>query len=160
MPVALRVQHRAVVPVLLAVVLTLQVSAVGSAEATVPRSERAASALSIALQQEGDPYRYGAEGPGAFDCSGLVYYSYRMAGFAGVPRTAAQQAVAARRIPRSALQPGDLVLFYGSSGSVHHVALFVGWQNGGPYVVQASHPGTVVKREPIRTNAWFAGTFR
>src|SRR3954466_816750 len=33
---------------------------------------RVRSALGIARNQKGDPYRYGASGPNAFDCSGLV----------------------------------------------------------------------------------------
>ena len=31
----------------------------------------------IAKAQYGDPWRYGATGPSAFDCSGLVVYAYR-----------------------------------------------------------------------------------
>ena len=34
----------------------------------------------IALNQRGDPYRSGATGPNAFDCSGLVRFAYRKAG--------------------------------------------------------------------------------
>src|SRR5689334_4456213 len=43
-------------------------------------STRIRSALTIARNQKGDPYRYGASGPNAFDCSGLVYYATHRAG--------------------------------------------------------------------------------
>ena len=37
--------------------------------------------ISIALNQLGDPWVYGATGPYSFDCSGLVIYSYKQAGY-------------------------------------------------------------------------------
>ena len=47
--------------------------------ALVPNSE-AAQIIKIAKAQLGDPWRYGAMGPYAFDCSGLVLYSFKQAG--------------------------------------------------------------------------------
>ena len=58
--------------------------------------------------QLGKPYVYGAQGPGAFDCSGLVY-----AAMHGGPRTSEQQWAQLRHV--SAPGPGDLVYFTGSS---------------------------------------------
>src|SRR4029453_17235677 len=49
---------------------------------------RPARAVSFALRQRGKPYRWGAEGPGAFDCSGLTWAAWRAAG-GGIPRPAA-----------------------------------------------------------------------
>jgi NlpC/P60 family len=54
------------------------------------RSPRAARAVAFALHQQGKPYRWGAEGPHAFDCSGLTWAAWRTAGVA-IPRTAAGQ---------------------------------------------------------------------
>ena len=51
-------------------------------------SPRAAQAVAYALAQRGKPYRWGAEGPDAFDCSGLTWAAWRAAGVA-IPRTAA-----------------------------------------------------------------------
>ena len=45
-----------------------------------PPPQPATSIVRIALNQRGDPYRSGATGPNAFDCSGLVRFAYRKAG--------------------------------------------------------------------------------
>src|SRR3954453_20251840 len=74
------------------------------------RPQRVDNALQVVRAQKGDPYRYGAAGPGAFDCSGLVYYSFPGARFS-VPRQASQQASAARRIARTSMRRGGLVFF-------------------------------------------------
>ena len=65
-----------------------------------------------ALAQVGAPYRYGGAEPGrGFDCSGLVTYAHAREGI-GVPRTAAAQFSAARKVPLDELRAGDLVLNY------------------------------------------------
>jgi len=79
----------------------------------------------IAAAQLGTPYRYGGASPRGFDCSGLVYYSYRKAGI-HVPRTTRAQLRNARRVPRDQLQPGDLVFFRIGSGPVSHVGIYTG----------------------------------
>lgn len=73
----------------------------------------------------GTPYRYGASGPDAFDCSGLVSFLHARQGIA-VPRSAAQQFDAARRIPRNELRPGDLVFFRLDGRGVSHVGVYTG----------------------------------
>jgi cell wall-associated NlpC family hydrolase len=117
------------------------------------------SALSIARAQKGDPYRYGAAGPNAFDCSGLVYYSTHRAGFSHVPRTSSAQARFMRKIKRSSMRPGDFVFFY-DGGGVYHVGVFTGWDNGRRQIVHAPYSGTRVRRDPIWTDRWFPGTLR
>src|SRR5690348_3159590 len=51
---------------------------------------KAGKAVAVAKKQVGDPYRYGATGPGSFDCSGLVQYAWKKAGVK-LPRVAASQ---------------------------------------------------------------------
>jgi len=77
------------------------------------------------------PYIWGAQGPNAFDCSGLVYAAYKDAGL-GYPEwgrlNAALYFVATKRIAFSDLLPGDL-LFYSYDGSVqniHHITIYAG----------------------------------
>ncbi|NUR10170.1 MAG: NlpC/P60 family protein [Nocardioidaceae bacterium] len=126
---------------------------------TLTRAEKVRHAYRIARNQLGDPYRYGAAGPRAFDCSGLSYYSYHRAGFWRLPRTSSRQARFARHIHRSRMRLGDLVFFYGGGG-VYHVAMFAGWHNGHRIIIHSPHPGARVRRERIWTQNWFAGTLR
>lgn len=81
--------------------------------------------LQVAQSRIGAPYRYGGAGPDAFDCSGLVAYSYGQIGVA-VPRTAAQQFAAATPVKRGELRPGDLVFFKLASRNVSHVGIYAG----------------------------------
>ena len=77
------------------------------------------------------PYIWGAQGPNAFDCSGLVYAAYHSAGL-NYPEwgrvTAALYFVATKRVGLGSLVPGDL-LFYSYDGSVqniHHITIYAG----------------------------------
>ncbi len=69
----------------------------------------------------GKPYVWGATGPNAFDCSGLVQYVYARLG-RQIPRTTYEQ-YAALAVPRQALQPGDLVF----EGDLSHVGIYAGY---------------------------------
>ncbi|MEU8925192.1 NlpC/P60 family protein [Kitasatospora sp. NPDC048545] len=110
----------------------------GSAPAA---SERGAAALAAAVRMVGAPYVYGATGPRAFDCSGLMYYSWRQAGVT-LPRTSQAQAYAGRRINLSEARPGDLVIFY---RDMHHVGMYA----GGGVIVHAPYPGAKVRYESV-----------
>ncbi|MFJ4925214.1 NlpC/P60 family protein [Streptomyces sp. NPDC088736] len=105
-------------------------------------SGRAGAAFAAAQSVIGSPYVYGASGPGSFDCSGLTSWAYAQAGVS-IPRTSEAQANAGTRIySQSALQVGDLVIFY---GDYHHVGLYAG--NG--QVLHAPHTGASVRYEAI-----------
>ncbi|MFI9120935.1 NlpC/P60 family protein [Streptomyces bikiniensis] len=106
-----------------------------------PVSSRVAAAVAAARGAVGRPYVWGATGPSAFDCSGLMVWSYRQAGI-GLPRTSAAQRYAGRQVPLSQAQPGDLVT-YRSDAS--HVAIYVG--NG--QVIHAPYPGARVRYDPV-----------
>src|SRR4051812_46291570 len=100
-------------------------------------SQAAAIAVQTALAQVGKPYVWGASGPGSFDCSGLMMYSYAAAGVA-LPHSSSGQSTMGTPVSRSALQPGDLVFFY---SPVSHVGMYIG--NG--QMVHASTSGTPVQ---------------
>ena len=90
---------------------------VQTASVRAPRSM--AAALRFARAQVGKPYRFGAEGPRAYDCSGFTRAVYRRAGIR-LPRVSGAQAARAHRIPRGAARPGDLVVGPG------HVGIYMG----------------------------------
>ncbi|MFJ9868492.1 NlpC/P60 family protein [Streptomyces sp. NPDC101165] len=112
---------------------------------------RAAAAVAYAYQKLGSPYVWGATGPDAFDCSGLVQAAYRSAGVS-LPRTTYAQINAGRRVSRSELQPGDLVFFY---SGISHVGLYIG--NG--QMIHAPNPSAPVRVAPIDQMP-FAGATR
>jgi hypothetical protein len=59
--------------------------------ATGAASPRAGRAVAFALAQRGKPYRWGAEGPGAYDCSGLTWRAWQHAGLSWARMSAAGQ---------------------------------------------------------------------
>ena len=101
-------------------------------------------AMRVALAQRGDPYRYGAAGPNAFDCSGLTKFSYGRVG-RNIPRTTDRQKARLRAIAKSAKRRGDIILFV-IGGDAYHAGVYIG--NG--RIVHASRPGTPVKVDQNR----------
>ncbi len=119
------------------VVLTpLPAMAAASPAAAAP-THAAQVALDNAMNQVGKPYRWGASGPGSYDCSGLVQYAYRAAG-RSLPHSSRLQSTTGTRVPLNALKPGDLLFFY---SPVSHVGMYIG--NG--KMVHASTYGQPVK---------------
>ena len=92
------------------------VSAAAAASAT------RAAALDHAMSKIGSPYRYGASGPNAFDCSGLVSWAFKKAGVS-LPRTSRAMSQVGTPVSRDELRPGDLVFFY---KPVSHVGIYIG----------------------------------
>ncbi|WP_077801173.1 C40 family peptidase [Streptomyces sp. JHA26] len=121
-----------------------------SVSAQAPNS-RAAAAVAYAYRKLGSPYVWGASGPDAFDCSGLVQAAYRAAGVS-LPRTTYAQIGAGRRVSRSELAPGDLVFFY---SGISHVGIYVG--NG--RMIHAPNPSAPVRVAPVDQMP-FAGAAR
>ncbi|QES45244.1 hypothetical protein DEJ49_33435 [Streptomyces venezuelae] len=112
-------------------------------------SGTAAKAVAYALAQRGKPYVYGATGPNAYDCSGLVQAAWRVAGVR-IPRTSQAQLAGLRRVSPSQVRPGDLVIYRGGG----HVAMYI----GGGKIIEASRPGTPVRIAPWRSG-WYARAF-
>lgn len=121
-----------------------------AAAADAPNS-RAAAAVSYAYQKLGSPYVWGATGPNAFDCSGLVQAAYSSAGVS-LPRTTYAQINAGQRVSRSELRPGDLVFFY---SGISHVGIYV----GDGQMIHAPNPTAPVRLAPIDEMP-FAGATR
>ena len=115
------------------------------AAGTAPSSatERGQALVRVALAQAGKKYVFGATGPDAFDCSGLVQYVARAALGIDLPRVAADQALAGVHIAAANLAPGDLV-FYANTyqPGISHVGVYIG---GGRWVTaEDERTGVVV----------------
>lgn len=100
-------------------------------------SGRAQAAITFAMSQLGDSYVFGAAGPNAWDCSGLMMVAWAQAGV-GLPHSSRMQAGMGTPVSTSALQPGDLVFYY---SPVSHVGMYIG--NG--QIVHAANPRAGVK---------------
>jgi hypothetical protein len=96
-------------------------------------------AIAFALAQVGKPYRWGAIGPDAYDCSGLIQTSYKHAGLK-LTRTTYTMIHQGQSVSRSQLAPGDLI--FPNPG---HVQLYI----GGGKVVEAPEAGIPVRVVPI-----------
>ena len=79
-------------------------------------------AVAAAMSKLGAPYSWGATGPDAFDCSGLMLWSYQQIG-KSIPRTSSAQIAGGTPVSKSELQPGDIVGFY---PGVTHVGMYIG----------------------------------
>lgn len=89
-------------------------------------SATGAQILAKATQYLGTPYVYGGASPSGFDCSGFVYYVYGTFGIS-VGRTPDAQYSAGTVVDKANLQPGDIVLFAGTSGSgISHSGIYAG----------------------------------
>lgn len=98
----------------------------------------------LALQHLGQPYVWGATGPDAFDCSGLVCYVYAQIGVC-LPRVTFSQVFCGRAVSTSELATGDLVFFRGNA----HVGIYL----GGGWFIHAPHTGDVVKVSPLSSRS-------
>ncbi len=115
--------------------------------ATFSRSRPSSSAsapavVRLAESQVGKPYVWGAAGPNAYDCSGLVLWAYAHAGIV-LPHFSGYQYRSGRHVPLSELLPGDLVFwsYDGTPRGIHHVAMYI----GGGDIVEAPTDGIPVR---------------
>ncbi|WP_051343249.1 C40 family peptidase [Pseudonocardia spinosispora] len=100
-------------------------------------SKSGAVALRNAATKLGKPYVWGAKGPNAFDCSGLMQWAFKQAGIK-IPPNSSAQARYGTAVPVSQMKPGDMVFYY---SPVTHVGMYLG--NG--KMLHASEPGKPVK---------------
>lgn len=102
----------------------------------------------VAKYQVGDRYILGATGPRAFDCSGLVVYSYKRATGKTLPRTSYAQIGALTHVRKRDRRVGDVVFFRGGG----HVGIYIGHNR----IVHALNPGAGVRYD--RTDSGWAGS--
>ncbi|MCG0779708.1 peptidase M23 [Lactiplantibacillus plantarum] len=104
-------------------------------------SGASSSTLVNAMEKYGatNKYVYGAEGPSAFDCSGLVEYTLKKLGI-NFPRTSGEQYRASKHVSNP--KPGDLV-FFGPGGS-SHVGVYTG--NGEFYSAENEKDGMGISK--------------
>lgn len=109
------------------------------------RSEGIKKVVASAHSLIGRPYRYGAAGPGAFDCSGFTSYIWRAAGLT-IPHNSGSQYASLPRVSLKDLQPGDLV--FSGRARINHVGLYI----GGGKTIDAPETGKHVSIRPLHGN--------
>jgi murein DD-endopeptidase len=90
-----------------------------------PAPDIGADAVRVALDMVGTPYVWGGNTPRGFDCSGLVQYSYILAGLE-LPRVTIKQRSASRAVSRKQLRPGDLLFFHIEGKRYSHIGIYIG----------------------------------
>lgn len=108
---------------------------------TPPGSGGGTTVVQAALTRVGSPYSWGATGPNAFDCSGLIKWAFLQSG-KSLPRSSQALAAGGQPVATSDVQPGDIVTFYSDAS---HAGIYIGDGN----MVHASTYGTPVKVAPI-----------
>jgi hypothetical protein len=99
--------------------------------------------LHAAASRAGAPYVWGATGPNAFDCSGLVQWSFAQIGIR-MPRVAQEQFFTGPHVPFKDARPGDLIFYHYEPDDptfVSHVAIYIGDDE----MLEAPHTGELVK---------------
>ena len=140
--------------VLVAAMLVLVPAASGAQSADALTPQAGNRVVRIAASKRGAPYQWGAAGPRRFDCSGLTQWVFGRIG-KRLPRTAASQARATRRISAGQRRRGDLVFFH-SGGRVYHVGIYAGRNK----VWHSPRPGRRVSKERIWTGSVRYGRVR
>lgn len=109
--------------------------------AHTPVASKGQQIVDAARSAIGSPYAWGAAGPGSFDCSGLTSWAYQQAGV-NIPRTSQAQAAGGTRVSLDALQPGDIIAYYGGAS---HVGIYTGHGT----IIDALNAGSPVGERPL-----------
>lgn len=104
------------------------------------------TALRAALTQRGKPYLWGAAGPDAYDCSGLVVWAFAQEGIS-LPHYTGSLWNSGMHVSRDQLEPGDLVFFF---ADISHVGIYLG--NG--LMVDAPSAGQDVQVQAVFWDAY------
>ena len=137
--------------------ISLSVSATAGASAPTPKDSVTLSAAQVAdlvieeaYKHLGKPYRYGARGPKAFDCSGFTSYVYRQFGIT-LSHSSKYQATDGRAVEGTYadLQKGDILIFGARANrkSIGHVGIFIEMTPDGQdftFIHAATHGGVTV----------------
>lgn len=111
-----------------------------SAPVTYSGSGSVSTVIQFALSKVGMPYVWGAAGPRAYDCSGLIMAAYARIGV-HLPHQSGAMAGRGRYVPAGQWRPGDILVYAG------HVALYI----GGGMMVEAANPRADIRVTKVRS---------
>ena len=149
----------------------------GPYQTTVPLN-LAETALNVALDQVGDPYVWGGQGPDEFDCSGLIIWAYaqvipdlKLRIGSEIVEDATQDDLWRYNvlvIPPEQMRPGDIVFITSDPDRITHGGLFIEWVDDTKtefrFVNASSYWGRVeIDTWPVegtKRDQWFVGAGR
>lgn len=99
----------------------------------------------------GSPYASGGASPSGFDCSGFVQYVYSQNGIS-ISRSSSTQAYDGVGVNYSDAEPGDILIWGYSNGTITHSALYI----GNDQMIHAANYGTGVIRSSV--SGWTRGS--
>lgn len=104
------------------------------------------SLIRFARTLEGTPYRYGARGPDAFDCSGFTCYVYGNFAFS-LPASSRNQVAAGAEVDMDSVRKGDLIILTSpnSGGRPGHVGIVTRHDGEGIFFIHSSSRRGVVE---------------
>ncbi len=105
--------------------------------------------ISTAKDHIGSDYKSRGSTPSGFDCSGFTMYVYKKNGL-NIPRKAATQFYAGRKITLKYAKPGDLVFFVITGNTISHVGIYSGDNN----FIHAPSAGKNVSYASLDTDYW------
>lgn len=141
--------------------LVMVISPVTTGKAEALSRHKGHRVVHIAASRKGAKYKWGAEGPHRFDCSGLAHWVFARVG-KHIPRVASDQYRHTRHIARRHRRKGDLVFFHHRvrhhhrARSVYHVGIYAG--HG--MMWDAPHTGARVRKEHIWSRKVWYGRVR
>jgi cell wall-associated NlpC family hydrolase len=107
--------------------------------------------VALAKKQNSVPYRFGGTDPrSGFDCSGLVWWTYKELG-SSMPRSAREQYHTGRALKQDELRAGDLV-FFDIGGK--HPPEHVGIMTRPPKFIHAPATGERVREDNLEEPYW------
>ena len=98
--------------ILMSVIFVLSLGIAAIAQPAAAPAGSAEAALAVGNEQLGKPFAYGAEGPDAFSCVGLMRYVLRTAGVdENAPWVPEEYLSTYAPVASGDLQPGDIVIY-------------------------------------------------
>lgn len=104
-----------------------------------------ADGATVGIRDGGIADRYGDYRAVGFDCSGLMIYAFAPVVGYSLPHYSGSQYNAGRKVPLAQRRPGDM-LFWGTRGHIHHVALYI----GNDQMIEAPYSGAEVRVTAVR----------
>lgn len=120
-----------------------------------PQCQKIDSIVDFVLTKVGKRYKYGSTGPNAFDCSGLMYFTFKNFGIE-LLRSSRDQYKMGKPVKRNEIRKGDLV-FFTRGKTIGHVGLVTEVDSNHNFkFVHASTQNVGVIHSDSRTNGYAA----